>query len=65
MLINIPKKIDEDVEKVELNSMKCENNLTLLTAEYNKQLSDYPCDINLWIKFVYHQVRFNFYTLCF
>lgn len=39
-----------------LNSIKCENNLTLLTAEYNKQLTENPTNIDLWIKFVNHQV---------
>lgn len=57
ILLKIPQKNNEDVEKVELNSIKCENNLTLLTAEYNKQLSEHPSDIGLWIKFINHQVR--------
>lgn len=61
MLLKIPKKIDEEtVEKVKLNSVKCENNLTFLTAEFNKQLTEHPFDIDLWIKFVKHQVRFYF-----
>ncbi|XP_025408410.1 protein NRDE2 homolog [Sipha flava] len=55
MLIQIPKKINENIEKVELSSIKCENNLTTLTAEFNKQLSEHPCDIDTWIKFVHHQ----------
>lgn len=62
MLLKIPKQINEnedDVQKVELHSIKCENNLTQLTAEYNKQLSEHPSDIDLWIKFVNHQVRFQ------
>lgn len=62
ILLKIPKQIDEEFEKVELNSIKCENNLTLLTAEYNKQLSEHPTDINLWIKFVNHQVRCVLYN---
>lgn len=61
MLLQIPKKINEEVEKVELNSIRCENRLTILTAEYNKQLTEHPFDIDLWIKFVYHQVRFYLY----
>lgn len=61
ILLHIPKKINEEVEKVELNSIKCENNLTALTAEFNKQLTEHPFDIDLWIKFVYHQVRFYLY----
>lgn len=57
MLLKIPKNIyEENTVKVELNSIKCENNLTLLTAEYNKQLSEHPTNIDLWIKFVIHQV---------
>lgn len=56
MLLKIPKKMDEEVEKIELNSVKCENNLTLLTSEYNKQLFEHPSDIELWIKFVNYQV---------
>jgi hypothetical protein len=63
MLIQIPKKINENIEKVELSSIKCENNLTTLTAEFNKQLSEHPCDIDTWIKFVHHQVRFYFYYI--
>ncbi|XP_026804790.1 protein NRDE2 homolog [Rhopalosiphum maidis] len=58
MLINIPKKIqneDNDIEKVELNSMKCENYLTELTAGFNKHLAEQPNDIDSWIKFVNHQ----------
>lgn len=61
MLLKIYKqKCDgEDViEEVELNSQKCENKLTLLTSEYNKQLTENPHDIDLWIKFVNHQVRY-------
>lgn len=57
MLLKIPKQNDEKVEQIELNSIKCENNLTLLTSEYNKQLSENPSDIDLWIKFVNYQVR--------
>jgi len=63
LLINIPKKVkdeDDDIEKVELNSIKCENYLTELTAEFNKRLTEQPNDIDLWIKFVNHQVRFYF-----
>lgn len=60
ILLKPNKKVDEDVKNVELNSIKCENNLTLLTAEYNKQLTEHPSDIDLWIKFVNHQVRFYF-----
>lgn len=57
--MKIPQNINEEaVEKVKLNSIKCENNLTLLTAEYNKQLTEHPLDVDLWIKFVKHQVRF-------
>lgn len=62
MLINISKKVQEennDIEKVELNSIKCENYLTELTAGYNKHLTDQPNDIESWIQFVNHQVRFN------
>ncbi|VVC44062.1 siRNA-mediated silencing protein NRDE-2,Tetratricopeptide-like helical domain [Cinara cedri] len=55
MLLNIPKQRDEEIEHIKLNSIKCENNLTLLTSEYNKQLSEHPFDINLWIKFVNYQ----------
>lgn len=29
-----------------------------MTSEYNKQLTEDPHDIDLWIKFVKHQVRF-------
>lgn len=65
LLLKPHKKIEEEVEKVQLNSIKCENNLTLLTAEYNKQLTEHPTDIDLWIKFVNHQVRFYLYTFCF
>lgn len=60
MLINMPKKVQEedvDIEKVQLNSIKCENNLTELTAGFNKHLAEQPNDIDLWIKFVNHQVR--------
>lgn len=62
MLINIPKKVqeDDDIEKVQLNSIKCENSLTELTAGYNKHLAEQPNDIDLWVKFVNHQVRFYF-----
>lgn len=62
MLLKIPKQInEEDVPKVELNSIKCENNLTQLTAKFNKQLSEHPSDIDLWVKFVNHQVRFQLF----
>jgi len=60
MLINMPKKVqeeDDDIEKVQLNSIKCENILTELTAGYNKHLAEQPNDIDSWIKFVNHQVR--------
>jgi len=68
MLINIPKKIqneDNDIEKVELNSIKCENYLTELTAGFNKHLAEQPNDIDSWIKFVNHQVRFYFKCIIF
>lgn len=66
MLLKIPKKINEkEAEEVELNSTKCENNLTLLTAEYNKQLSEHPHDIDLWIKFVKHQVCLFYINILF
>lgn len=59
MLLKIPRKVDEEeIEKIELNSIKCENNLTSLTADYNKQLLENSHDIDLWVKFVNHQVRF-------
>lgn len=58
MLLTNSQKIDEEDKKVELNSIKCENNLTLMTAEFNKQLLEHPLDVDLWIKFVKHQVRF-------
>lgn len=28
-----------------------------MTSDYNKQLTENPHDIDLWIKFVKHQVR--------
>lgn len=66
MSLKIHKKVEEnedEIEKVELNSLKCENKLTLMTSDYNKQLTEDPHDIDLWIKFVNHQVKFLlFYT---
>lgn len=64
LLLKISNKKEEADEKVELNSIKCENNLTLITAEYNKQLLEHPFDIDLWIKFVNHQVRFYLCNVC-
>jgi len=60
MLITVHKKVqeeDDDIEKFQLNSIKCENNLTELTAGYNKHLAEQPNDIDSWIRFVNHQVR--------
>lgn len=68
LLVNITKKVqeeDDDIEKVELNSIKCENRLTELTAGYNKHLAEQPNDIDSWIKFVNHQVRFYFKCILF
>lgn len=56
MFLNNPPDDNLTHEDSNLNSVKCEKNLTIKTSEYNKRLSENPNDVKLWIDFVNFQV---------
>ncbi|XP_050542922.1 nuclear exosome regulator NRDE2-like isoform X2 [Daktulosphaira vitifoliae] len=55
LLLNSPLNDNLANENSNLNSVKCEKNLTLRISDYNRCLLENPKDVKLWIEFVNFQ----------